>query len=76
MGDDYALLNGSWSDGNTSRMNERGEWVPDIPQPFRRRLRYQCLPPHGRCGRQFWTLRGYQGHYALRHILALTEWVR
>jgi hypothetical protein len=68
--DDYALLHGSWSDGNTSTENRRGEWVPAIPLPYYLLARYRCD-----CGRKFWTLPGYQGHYALDHILALEPWV-
>jgi hypothetical protein len=45
--------------------NRRGEWVPAIPLPFYG-LRYRC-----ECGRKFWTAAGYQGHYALAHILHL-----
>lgn len=45
--------------------NKRGEWVPDIPVPFYG-LRKRCT-----CGRKFWTMGGYRGHYALRHILSL-----
>lgn len=40
-----------------------GARVPAIPLPlfgFRKR----CY-----CGRKFWTLEGYRGHYALVHIL-------
>jgi hypothetical protein len=70
--DDIALLHGSWSDGNTCVQNRRGEWIPAIPLPYYLPLvRYRCG-----CGRVFWTLRGYQGHYALDHILALPPWVR
>jgi len=45
--------------------NTRGEWVPAIPLPF-------YLPPGRKrcsCGKRFWTLEGYEAHYALRHIL-------
>jgi hypothetical protein len=44
--------------------NSRGEWVPAIPLPFFG-MRKRC-----ECGRKFWTLDGYRGHYALVHILA------
>ena len=47
--------------------NEHGQWVPDIPLPFYG-LRKRCG-----CGRKFWTMDGYQGHYALRHILSLSS---
>jgi hypothetical protein len=48
-----------------SAQNSRGEWVPSIPLPFYG-LRKGCS-----CGRKFWTMDGYQGHYALCHILYL-----
>ena len=47
--------------------NSRGEWVPSIPLPFYG-LRKRCC-----CGRKFWTVVGYQGHYALCHILHLGD---
>jgi hypothetical protein len=43
-----------------STQNYRGEWVPAIPGPFLG-IRKTC-----RCGRKFWTMEGYEGHYALR----------
>ena len=40
-------------------------WVPSIPLPlFIFPHRHRCD-----CGRAFWTLNGYRGHYALAHIL-------
>lgn len=48
-----------------STQNDRGEWVPAIPVPFYGLLRRRC-----ECGRKFWTLGGYRGHYAVSHILA------
>ena len=69
--DDVVLLCGRWSDGNTRVENDRGEAVPEIPLPFHCYVAgYRCW-----CGRKFWTQRGYQGHYALIHVLALREWV-
>ena len=69
--DDIALLHGSWSDGNTCAANRRGEWIPAIPLPFPGYFgEYRCD-----CGRVFWRLASYQGHYALEHILALSPWV-
>lgn len=58
------------SGGHMSVENSRGEWVPAIPEalfvgPMMQRRR--C-----RCGERFWTGRGYRGHYALVHVLALS----
>jgi hypothetical protein len=54
-------------DSGVSRQNKRGEWVPDIPLPlFVWPRRHRCG-----CGRSFWTMGGYQGHYAFEHILGL-----
>lgn len=50
-----------------SVLNERGEWVPAIPLPHFG-MRKACD-----CGRRFWTLNGYRGHYALEHILGLSD---
>lgn len=47
--------------------NTRGVWVPSIPLPFYE-IRKRC-----ECGRKFWTNEGYEGHYALRHILYPAE---
>jgi hypothetical protein len=44
--------------------NTRGDWVPAIPRPEYRGFRVRCD-----CGRSFWTRPGYEGHYALIHIL-------
>ena len=48
---------------SVSTQREDGRWVPAIPLPFLG-LRKTCD-----CGRRFWTLEGYQGHYALVHLL-------
>ncbi len=48
----------------TMTRNARGEWVPAIPLPFFAWPRYRC-----HCGRTFWTMAGYRGHYGLAHIL-------
>ena len=43
--------------------NKSGQWVPSVPLPlfgFRKRCH---------CGRKFWTMPGYRGHYTLAHIL-------
>ena len=50
-------------DRSVSTQNRRGEWVPAIPLPFLY-FRKKC-----RCGAKFWTMKGYQGHYAHEHIL-------
>lgn len=47
----------------TMMQNQRGEWVPAIPLPMFG-LRKECG-----CGAKFWTMEGYRGHYALRHVL-------
>lgn len=47
--------------------NNAGEWVPSIPLPLYG-VRNRCS-----CGRRFWTVRGYRGHYALAHILKLGD---
>jgi hypothetical protein len=49
----------------TSTQNKNGEWVPAIPEPYYG-VRKTCD-----CGSKFWTYKGYQGHYALKHILGL-----
>lgn len=46
--------------------NQDGQWVPAIPLPYHG-LRKRCD-----CGRRFWTMEGYRGHYALAHILERT----
>ena len=48
----------------TMTQNKRGEWVPAIPFPLFGPRR-KCL----RCGTKFWTMDGYRGHYALKHIV-------
>lgn len=53
--------------GQNKTQNKRGEWVPSIPLPFFGIMK-SC-----HCGRRFWTLAGYRGHYALRHALGLGE---
>jgi hypothetical protein len=52
-----------------SARNDRGEWVPAVPLPFFAWPMKRC----GTCRRRFWTTSGYQGHYALVHILALSS---
>lgn len=46
----------------TSRQNDSGVWVSAIPLPYYG-LRKRCD-----CGRRFWTMDGYRGHYALTHV--------
>jgi hypothetical protein len=50
-------------DRSVSAQNRRGEWVPSIPLPFQG-FRKVCS-----CGAKFWTMKGYQGHYAYEHVL-------
>lgn len=40
-----------------------GRWAPAIPLPLMG-VRKRCY-----CGRRFWSMPGYRGHYALAHIL-------
>ena len=51
---------------STMTTNLRGEWVPSIPEPYYGFWKH-CV--FNRCEEVFWTKRGYQGHYALCHIL-------
>lgn len=53
-----------WNPPNQTQ-NRRGEWVPAIPMPFQF-TRKVCV-----CKRKFWTLEGYEAHYALVHVLGL-----
>jgi hypothetical protein len=53
------------SESKILAQNARGEWVPAIPLPFFG-VRKRC-----ECGRSFWTMDGYRGHYALRHVLRM-----
>ena len=46
-------------------MNKKGEWVQAIPEP------YYGFKKECKCGRRFWTKKGYRAHYALKHILHL-----
>lgn len=55
--------NQGWNRGGTFMLNRRGEWVPAIPLPFYG-MRKKCS-----CGAKFWTMDGYLGHYAVKHIL-------
>jgi hypothetical protein len=41
-----------------------GRWYPAIPLPLEVFFRKHCD-----CGRKFWTMEGYKGHYALQHII-------
>lgn len=45
--------------------NRRGEYVPAILLP------YYGLKKKCECGESFWTENGYDGHYALKHILGM-----
>ena len=53
--------------GEISVKNKRGQWVPAVPEPYHLLFRKQC----GICRQRFWTEAGYNGHYALVHILGL-----
>jgi hypothetical protein len=44
--------------------NSRGEWVPAIQEPY-----YGIVMKTCSCGRRFFTIDGYKGHYAYKHIL-------
>jgi hypothetical protein len=54
---------------STLMQNNRGEWVPAIPQPMHTLLGCRC----GQCGKRSWTKDGYRGHYALAHILGVQK---
>ena len=41
-----------------------GRWIASIPLPLEVFFRKHCT-----CGRKFWTMEGYKGHYALQHII-------
>lgn len=45
--------------------NSEGNWVPAIPEPWVVLFGYRC----SECHSYFFTRAGYEGHYALRHIL-------
>jgi hypothetical protein len=55
--------------------NNRGEWVPAIPEPFYLREVRKDKARRGKvrcdCGRVIKGYENYRGHYALVHILAL-----
>jgi hypothetical protein len=56
--------------GQTSTQNDRGEWVPAIPEPLYvgwRLRRCRCD-----CGETFRNRRRYREHYALAHVLGLS----
>ena len=65
---------GSGSSGSSARIggmqvqvqNRDGQWVPAIPVPYHVWWQKRC-----ECKAAFWTMTGYQGHYALTHILKL-----
>ena len=55
----------AWMLSATQAQNAAGEWVPALPLPlFIFPHRHRCS-----CGRWFWTMGGYRGHYAVHHIL-------
>ena len=47
--------------------NSRGQYVPAIPEPFFG-IKKRC-----ECGKTFWTIAAYRGHYALVHILFIEK---
>ena len=49
------------------RQNKNGEWIPAIPLPYYWLGTKGCK--RADCKKKFFTLRGYQGHYALVHIV-------
>jgi hypothetical protein len=50
-----------------SAQNNRGQWVPAIPEPFFLNFgRVRCD-----CGSTFWGRERYRAHYAYAHILDL-----
>jgi len=54
---------------NTQIQNDKGQWVPAIPEPL-----YEWFDlKKCKCGRMFWTKEGYRAHYALAHILFLGD---
>ena len=44
--------------------NNKGEWVPAIPEPYYHFIRLEC-----ECKKKFWTREAYNGHYTYRHII-------
>jgi len=49
----------------TEALNKKREWVPAVPEPYYCLIRKRCM----KCGKMFFTVDGYRGHYALAHIL-------
>lgn len=50
------------------QLNNKGEWVPDIPEPYYNLFgRCTCCE----CQVKFRSKKEYRGHYALVHILGL-----
>lgn len=47
-------------------LNKKGNWVPAIYEPYYHLIRKEC-----ECGKKFFTREGYEGHYALKHILEM-----
>lgn len=57
------------NDHGTSMQNERGEWVPAIPEPYFLAFgRVRCD-----CGETRWSKRSYREHYALAHVLGVSS---
>ena len=58
-----------WTDVRSRTQNERGEWMPAIPEPYFLVFgRARCD-----CGAKFRNRRRYREHYAFAHILGLTR---
>lgn len=50
-------------ESSTQTQNQLSQWVPSIPLP------YYGIKKRCECGISFWTMEGYQGHCAYKHIL-------
>lgn len=62
------IQSGDWDVDITQ--NLLGEWVPSIPDPYQGWLWKHCVHSH-HCEQVFWTMRAYQSHYAICHILRM-----
>jgi len=62
--------------GQVQTENDRGQWVPAIPEPYYLLFRKECCAQTGLqkgeiCKKKFWRTESYRAHYALKHILGL-----